>query len=166
MTLEQYFDKWVQQGWLTEELVATVVLLIAGAAIVAGICFLLQLIASWRVFTKAGEKGWKILIPLYNGHVLFKIIWKPALWWIMLIASVIPSFLIGTESILGMIVSLACTVVYLVLYIKGDIKLAQAFGRGTGFAIGLIFLPTIFTMILAFGKSQYIGQAKKAMLEE
>ena len=35
------------------------------------------------------------------------------------------------------------------------VKLAKAFGKGDGFAVGLILLNTIFIMILAFGSSEY-----------
>ena len=29
--------------------------------------------AMWKIFTKAGEKGWKAIIPVYNMIILFKI---------------------------------------------------------------------------------------------
>jgi hypothetical protein len=32
---------------------------------------------------------------------------------------------------------------------------AENFGKGMGFVIGLIFLPFIFTLILAFGSATY-----------
>ncbi len=38
-----------------------------------------------------------------------------------------------------------------------SIKLARAYGMGTGFAVGLILLPSIFHMILGFGDSTYYG---------
>ena len=37
------------------------------------------------------------------------------------------------------------------------VKLGQAFGKSTGFIIGLIFLTPIFEMILGFGSAQYVG---------
>ena len=37
------------------------------------------------------------------------------------------------------------------------VKLARAFGRGIGFAIGLILLQPIFLLILGFGSDQYYG---------
>ena len=40
---------------------------------------------------------------------------------------------------------------------EGSIKLARAYGMGTGFAVGLILLPSIFHMILGFGDSTYYG---------
>jgi len=35
-------------------------------------------------------------------------------------------------------------------------KMAKAFGKGTGFVLGMLFLPLIFYPILAFYKSEYI----------
>jgi hypothetical protein len=34
---------------------------------------------------------------------------------------------------------------------------ANAFGKGTGFAVGLFFIAPIFYCILGFGKDKYIG---------
>ena len=39
---------------------------------------ILTVIGYWGVFCKAGEKGWKVLIPFYNEYLLFKIAWKPS----------------------------------------------------------------------------------------
>lgn len=32
-----------------------------------------QIVAMWKVYSKAGEAGWKSLIPIYNTVVLFRI---------------------------------------------------------------------------------------------
>lgn len=37
------------------------------------VLLILQVIANWKIFTKAGESGWKSIIPIYNSVVLFKI---------------------------------------------------------------------------------------------
>ena len=37
------------------------------------------------------------------------------------------------------------------------IKFAKAFGKGIGFGIGLVFLNTIFVLILGLGDAEYIG---------
>ena len=41
--------------------------------VVAIIIAILQIVAMWKIFTKAGEKGWKSIIPIYNIVILFKI---------------------------------------------------------------------------------------------
>jgi Family of unknown function (DUF5684) len=94
---------------------------------------ILYVAALWRVFAKAGEPGWACLVPIYNVLVLLRIIGKPA-WWILL-----------------MIVPL----VNIVIAIIEHVELAKAFGKGGGFAAGLIFLPFIFYPILAWGDAQY-----------
>jgi hypothetical protein len=97
----------------------------------------LYLAAGWIVYTKAGQEGWKSLIPIYNWYVLMKIIGRPGWWWVLLL---IPF-------------------VNIVIWIIVSIDLAKSFGKGTGFALGLIFLSPIFYLILAFGPARYVGPA-------
>ena len=40
------------------------------------IWYVLVVVASWHIFTKAGEPGWKSIIPIYNEYILYKISWK------------------------------------------------------------------------------------------
>jgi len=96
---------------------------------------LFMLVASWKIFVKAGQPGWAVLIPLYNTYVFLKIAGKPG-WWLIL-------FFIPLANI---IVAIIATVAF-----------AVRFGKGAGFAVGLIFLPIIFLPILAFGQAQYLG---------
>lgn len=87
----------------------------------------------WFIFVKAGEPGWKGIIPIANGFFLMKVIGKEWFWALI--------FLIP---LIGMLFGLY------VMYL-----LAQAFGKGIGFTVGLIFLPFIFLPLLAFGDAQY-----------
>jgi hypothetical protein len=50
-------------------------------------------------------------------------------------------------------------VVNVVISILMMIGLAKSFDRGAGFAIGLIFLPPIFALILSYGSDRYVGPA-------
>lgn len=96
----------------------------------------LAIIAMWKVFTKAGKPGWASIIPIYNTIVLLEIAGRPV-WWVLLLF--IP----------------LVNVVVLVLVM---LDLAKSFGKGTGFAIGLILFSTIFFLILGFDSSTYKGQ--------
>ncbi len=96
--------------------------------------WLLVIVSMWKVFTKAGKPGWASIIPIYNLVVLLQIIQKP-LWWIVMFFIPLVNF------------------VFLILFYIG---LAKAFGKGGGFAVGLIFLGIIFFPILAFGSAQYV----------
>lgn len=97
--------------------------------------YALIIVANWKIFTKAGKPGWASIIPFYNLYVLFEIVGMNG--WLFLL--------------------LLVPIANIVIFIMYNIKLAQVFGKGTGFIIGLIFLQNIFTLILAFGSSQYQG---------
>ena len=126
--------------------------------------WLLQIIANWRIFTKAGEAGWKSIIPIYGDYISYKIAWQPAYFWLTLILGIISSYLQGTleisESLTVYMLVILIKIILVVISIMYSIKLARAFGRGTGFAIGLIFLPPIFMLILGFGDDRYYGADK------
>jgi hypothetical protein len=109
--------------------VLTTILLIWGAIVAVSIA------SHWKVFAKAGRSGWAALIPIYNLYVLAKIVGKRGtylLWFLVPIAN-------------------------LVAAIKLTHYLSKSFGKGTGFTLGLIFLPIVFYPILAFGDAKYIG---------
>ena len=44
---------------------------------------LLSLISMWKLFRKAGQPGWKSIIPVYNMYVMLKISGCPG-WWLAL----------------------------------------------------------------------------------
>ena len=41
--------------------------------------------------------------------------------------------------------------------IQTNLRLAKAFGKGTGFGVGLTFLAPIFFLMLGFGKAEFVG---------
>src|SRR5260221_3205729 len=47
------------------------------------VVFVVAIAAMWKLFTKAGQAGWKSLIPFYNTYVMLQIAGKPG-WWILL----------------------------------------------------------------------------------
>lgn len=130
--------------------VASITSVLASYSIVLVIFYVLLIIAQWKIFTKAGEAGWKSLIPVYNAIVLFKIIGLSP--WLLLL------YLLAWIPVVGGIISL-------VLLIISMVKLGKAFNKSTGFIVGLIFLPAIFELILGFGSAEYVGPAKSAAQE-
>ena len=131
--------------------------------IVALIWWLLQIAANWRIFTKAGEAGWKSIIPVYSDYVSYKIAWQPSYFWLTLILGIIASVISaattggdGTNTTILLVISLIRLIMG-IISIMYSFKLAKAFGRGTVFALGLIFLQPIFLLILGFGNDNYYG---------
>ncbi len=126
------------------------------------------IVCTWRIFTKAGQEGWKCLIPFYGAYVESKIVDYTVYFWFLLFGSLGFSILVGiitgiaasNNSAQGLVTALAVlgliyAIALLVMSIKYNIKLAKAFGQSGAFAVGLIFLPLIFRAILAFGSAQY-----------
>ena len=50
--------------------------MLATYSIVGFVWWLLHVVAAWRIFTKAGEAGWKSIIPIYSTYITYKISWK------------------------------------------------------------------------------------------
>ncbi|MCR2033549.1 DUF5684 domain-containing protein [Anaerofustis stercorihominis] len=98
------------------------------------IILLIILISRWKIFDKAGEAGWKALIPFYGTYTLCKITF--GFGWYMLLFFI--------------------PYINLIMYIITYIKLGKKFGKGKLFILGLTLFTPIFLFILAFGKSKYL----------
>ncbi len=86
----------------------------------------------WKTFQKAGEPGWAAVVPIYWVYVLIKIGRKPGWWLLWLLAPIVNIFkMIGVFQ-----------------------DVASRFQKGTGFALGMAFLPFIFFPILGFGSAE------------
>lgn len=101
------------------------------------------IIVMWKVFTKAGKKGWYSLIPFLNTYTMGEICGIKG--WMALVApfaSILP-FIGGLVTLAFAIYEMYC--------------LAKVFGKETGFAVGLILVSPIFMAVLAFGNASYLG---------
>ncbi len=111
----------------------------AGVSAVSSIISLaisvLAIVAAWVLFTKAGEAGWKSIIPIYNGWTMCKIVYGQG-WKIFLMLVPVLNFIFA---------------------IAYSIRIAQVYGKGIGFGILNLFFAPITTLILAFGNSSYQG---------
>lgn len=101
--------------------------------IIAVMSYIVLIVAEWELFEKAGEAGWKSLVPFYNKYVWYRIAMGNG--WL---------FLLGLIPVVGWAVKvIACY------------KLSQAFGHGVLFCVGLFMLPFVFEIYLAFGPDEY-----------
>lgn len=91
------------------------------------------LAGNWKVFEKAGEPGWAVLVPFYNTWVLIKVSDNP--WWFFVLMFI--------------------PLVQIYPSVKVPYDIAKEFGQGAGFGLGMIFLPFIFFPLLGFGDYEY-----------
>jgi hypothetical protein len=100
------------------------------------ILWVLLVVAQWKIFTKAGEDGWKSIIPFYNMYITFKIAGRNGLWFLALFVPLVNIF---------------------VLLMLG-IDLAKHFGKSTAFGVVALWLFSIVGyLMLGFGDAKYIG---------
>ncbi|MFZ0799105.1 MAG: DUF5684 domain-containing protein [Terriglobales bacterium] len=94
------------------------------------------IIGGWKVFEKAGQPGWAILIPFFNAYIILKIAGRPG-WWLLLY------FIPLVNVVIALIVA---------------IDVAKAFGQSALFGFILNFLlGGIGFLILGFGNYRYLG---------
>lgn len=125
------------------------------------VCFLV--FAFWRLFQKAGEPGWKCLIPIYNLYIYWKIGWKVSRFWIWFFSTAIGSIIIiiltltlKENSIIPVIVVSVLWGIYaFYLQIRMSIVMAHRFKKSAAFGIFLLFLLPIGNLILGYGKADY-----------
>lgn len=129
------------------------------------IMWVFQIIAYWKMFTKAGVPGWKSIIPFYNQYVMYKLTWKTSWFWITLIVAVVYGVFTSLnqnfpDNMLYAVLLLISAIIALVITIISYHKISKAYGHGAGYTVGLLFLWPIFVLILGYGKSRYIGPDK------
>ena len=142
-----------------------------------GIVVVLSLIAGGKILNKADESPWKILIPIYGGYCVYKVSESQGLFWGIFFVSALGSVITNIVSSNIMrssyyalerpdltpirIIELVVSLIILVIQFKAMKRLADCFGKDTGFAVGLLLLYPIFAMILGFGSAEYNAHAVK-----
>jgi len=135
--------------------------------------WIIALIARWKLFVKAGEAGWKALIPIYNDIVLSKIAGISG-WWVgsaflalIPLVIILVMFELSATSVLSSLFSGMLQLLFYAyigfVYIYLHMKLAPKFGMSPVFGV-LMAIPLwsdmtlpIMYMILGFGKAEYQG---------
>ncbi|HEY6163049.1 MAG TPA: DUF5684 domain-containing protein [Bacteroidia bacterium] len=103
------------------------IILLAGASV----SLLVLAISYWIIFEKAGEKGWKAIVPVYAILVWLGICGRPW-WWIFFFPFAIPIVILMFDT-------------------------ARVFGKNVLFGLGLLLMNVLFMAILAFGGAGYKG---------
>jgi hypothetical protein len=129
--LAQYYTT-TNTGTTPSSGVGVALILIYIAAIV------ILIAANWKIFTKAGQAGWKAIVPIYSTVITCRIVGLSG-WYTLLLFIPLVNFIFA---------------IYL-LY-----QLAKSFGYGIGMTI--LEVIGIGYLILAFGKAKYLGPAAKA----
>lgn len=141
---------------------------------------LIRIIGRWKMFTKAGKRGFATLIPLYSEWTFFSIgtgngftgliltmlgMIQVCVWYIMLVLLEMPlleSIQAGDKMVyIFLSVEFAIGVIVAICTIINNFKVAKNFGKGKGTGFGLTIFPVIFYLILGLGSAEYINKDDK-----
>lgn len=129
----------------------------------------------WKMFKKAGQEGWKVLIPYYNNWVLMVdiaglhmgyFIAMIAIMVVSIVVGFIPGFLVGLGIQLG-IFSYVFSVLSWILSIGSILidvaliyNLSKKFNKGTGWVVLSMFFSFITLPLLGFMKNEEYKDVK------
>lgn len=117
--------------------------LVIGILVIVALLFvsflsLLTVIARWKMFSKAGLKGWYSLIPIYNIYNTFKLAY-------------------GSNDCLLKFFLLLVPIVNIYISFEFNVKLFKCFDKDLWYAVTSIFFGPIPYLLIAFGKCEYVG---------
>ncbi len=151
---------------LTESIPTAIILLFWLVMISVHILTLLSVAGKWRLYQKAGQAGWKSLIPLYSDYMDFRIAHSLPMFWPWLLCQLSGYFLISiAEGYLILIIAILLLIGYTISFIR-DYRLSGAFGHSVGFTLGLFFLRPLFLIILGFGRARYLEKQQKKVTRQ
>ena len=107
----------------------------------------ISIVASWKLFKKAGKNGWESIIPFYSTWILNDIAGLNWWWFILLILDVNFSFendgITFVFSVCSFIATFNCYY-----------NIAKRFGKDKSTCVLAGIFPVIFLMIFAFSKKE------------
>lgn len=129
--------------------------LVGGILVIYGIILLIVIVASivsiialWKLFNKAGKKGWYSIIPFYSSWVLIEIAglnW----WWFLLIIS---NSIVSVLDIEGLYT--IASLVSLFASFNCYYNISKKFNKETGYSVCAGIFSFIFVLIFGFSKKE------------
>ncbi len=155
------------------------VILIGIAFLVALVMLVINFVSMWKLFEKAGEDGWKAIIPIYNTIIMSKIATgnyklgiaslctSAAYSLCMGVANTINAIATSGDGSLAILslISLPLSLVSMVLSIGMAVLtgyfryiFTESYGKETVWCVLSIFFGPIIYIVMAFdGKTSYVG---------
>lgn len=147
-------------------------LLLLGVSLILAV---LDVIAMWKLFEKAGEKGWTVLIPIYNSFQMAKIATGSyTLAWVYLavsgayaVVTIMSNFIRGftDENIFYPVFMIFMLIVMLAFAVLGgyiSFMFSKAYNKPLIWNICMIFLSPILIIVMGFDKNTvYVGAGNR-----
>ena len=135
-------------------------------AVGAAVWFFVSAIGYFKMFKKAGQRGWFAFVPLLREYAMFKMAWTVKAFIISTAFLAVFQICGESENILVSLVAVVLGIAWIVMQVKLLLRVAKAFGKGTGWALLLFFVPFVASLILGFGSAEYLGNPEEKKAEE
>ena len=129
-------------------------------------------IALWKVFKRAGEAGWKAIIPFYDGYIMFKITWIKNWFWYMIIVCILALFLVlilryccDIWEILIDVVAIFSEVFLLIVLMVMHFMFARKYWWGVFASILFAIFYPVGILVLGSWNFKYQGKPDKSIVE-
>ena len=124
---------------------------------------LIQIVCYYMILGKMGKRRYFAILPILGEMEMstdlfhrMRSFWRPAA---ICIAMFLTSRYLGMDNIYSIVMGLVALIVYGIFLARLYWRLGKQFGRGKVFRLGLILVPLVFLLILAFGKKNvYLGR--------
>lgn len=128
------------------------------ALILTAAWYVLEVVGNWLLFSKAGKSGWHSLIPILNVYDEFDICWKGSKGIFCLLIGGVFSAASGGEDIMFTVIAAVAGIWFLSLEFRESMRLARAFGKGTGYGLFLFIFDRLGRVVLGLSSAQYVGK--------
>lgn len=135
---------------------ATGFTLLVFLSVLAILIWLLPIAGKWKVYGKLGMPGWYSIIPVYADYKLCERVHRGDETRTFLMAYLIVlicSWVFCWVDTVGALLALAQLVMNIIV-LK---DLSRAFGKETGYTIGLVIFGFVFWTLLGFGASEPVN---------
>lgn len=112
--------------------------------------YVLYVVGLWKIFAKAGEDGWKSLIPFYNTYVLVKTVGLSWWWFLLAVAPSIVGLVSGTATLVSL--GSICQILANVCIAK---NLSMKIHKDTAIIVLLVLFPVVMYPVLGLGSSTW-----------
>ena len=123
------------------------------------ILFIIGIIGNWKVYKKAGKKGWECIVPIYGYWVLVEIA-EVNWWWFFVIILGSINFKVSDPNLqFDLIIGLM--LFQLIGTFVCYYNIAKKFKKDTGFAVLMTIFPFVMLPIIGFSdKYEFDNEVK------
>ena len=123
--------------------------------------FFVSAIGYFKMFKKAGQRGWFAFIPFLREYALFKMAWTVKAFIISTALLAVVQLCGESESVLLGLVVAVLGIAWIVMQVKLQMRVAKSFGKGKLWGLGLFLVPFVTSLILGFGSAEYLGNPEE-----